>query len=241
MTDPQRTVGAEANQGRGIRVLHVEDSAQDAALAERQLRKAGYDVVALRVDSATAFAEALAGGDWDVIIADYAVPRFGAVPALELLKQSGRDIPFIILSGMISDEAAVASMRAGAHDYVLKNNLARLVPAIERGMQEVMTRRQKSKAEAALREADEAIHLRETRLQGIISSAMDAIISVDDRQQIVVFNHAAEKMFACTASEHSAHRLIALFQLSFALSIASISGVSVLLARPRGPCTRPEF
>jgi two-component system, cell cycle sensor histidine kinase and response regulator CckA len=194
--------GPQHNPGGGtLRVLHVEDSAQDAELVERQLRKAGYDVAALRVDSAAAFAEALAGGDWDVIIADYSVPRFGAVPALKLLKQSERDIPFIILSGMISDEAAVASMRAGAHDYVLKNNLARLVPAIEREMQEVVTRRQKRQAEAALQEADAAIHVRETRLQGIIGSAMDAIISVDEQQRIVVFNHAAEKMFVCTVSE----------------------------------------
>jgi PAS domain S-box-containing protein len=174
-----------------LRVMIVEDSELDAQLVERQLRTAGYDVNVLRVDSAAAFVEALAAGDWDIIISDYAVPGFGAVPALELLKQSKWDIPFIIVSGAITDEIAVASMRAGAHDYVLKDKIARLVPAIEREMQEVVTRRQKLQAEEAVR-----------NLSAIVESSDDAIIGktlLDGT--ITSWNRGAEQLYGYTAAE----------------------------------------
>ena len=133
-----------------LRVLMVEDSPDDAELIELELTNGGYQIEALRVVSAADMATALNSADWDVIIADYSVPGFGAVPSLKLLRESGRDIPFIIVTGSISDEMAVASMRAGAHDYVLKDNLLRLVPAVEREIKESAARHQKHEAEAAL-------------------------------------------------------------------------------------------
>jgi PAS domain S-box-containing protein len=168
----------------------VEDSEPDALLVERQLKKAGYAVSALRVESAAAFTEALASGNWDVIIADYTVPGFGAVPALEHLKQSSLDIPFIIVSGAITDEIAVASMRAGAHDYVLKDNIARLVPAIEREIREAATRRQKREAEAAVRD-----------LAAIVESSEDAILGKSSSGTITAWNKGAEQLYGYTAKE----------------------------------------
>lgn len=123
---------AELPNLKQLRVLAVEDSPEDTELLERHLSVSGTHVSIDRVTNSSDMRDALANRDYDVVIADYNVPGFGAIPALKLLKQSGRDIPFIILSGTISDETAVAAMRAGAHDYIVKGNLARLLPAVER-------------------------------------------------------------------------------------------------------------
>jgi DNA-binding NtrC family response regulator len=135
-----------------LSVLIVEDSPVDALLVERHLARAGNEVYAERVENAAAMQEALSRREWDAIVSDYTIPGFGALAALRLPKQSRHDIPFIVLSGTIDEETAVAVMRSGAHDYILKDNLARLVPAIEREMQEVAARRLRRQTEAALRD-----------------------------------------------------------------------------------------
>ena len=173
-----------------LQVLIVEDSLDDAELVERELNKAGYDVAALRVADAPAFMDALEGRHWDAILADYTVPGFGALPALNLLKQSGCDIPFIIVTGGISDETAVQSMRAGAHDYVLKDKLVRLIPAIEREMQEAVSRRQKREAEATLQ-------LQSAALQ----AAANAIVITDRQGSIEWVNSAFTKLTGYTEAE----------------------------------------
>jgi PAS domain S-box-containing protein len=188
-------------------VLLVEDSLEDAELLERHFTISGFQVSIDRVANSSDMRDALANRDYDVVIADYTVPGFGAIPALRLLKQSGRDIPFIILSGTMSDETAVAAMRAGAQDYVVKGNLSRLLPAMEREIQEAVARRHKRQMEVALHEADKAVSVGEARLQGIIGSAMDAIITIGADQHILVFNAAAEKIFGCPATEAIGHPL----------------------------------
>jgi PAS domain S-box-containing protein len=133
-----------------LRVLIVDDSESDAGLITRRLGQAGYDLVHDRVDTADDLRAALAQTDWDIVIADYHLPRFSAPAALEISQENGRDLPFIIVSGTIGEERAVAMMKAGAHDYVMKDNLARLVPAVERELREAGGRRERQRAEEAL-------------------------------------------------------------------------------------------
>src|SRR5664279_3228674 len=141
------------------RVLQVEDSESDAALMVRLLEKSGYRVRAERVEEADPMRQALAREDWEVVIADFHLPQFDAVAALDFLHQSGRDIPFIVVSGMIGEDRAVEMMRAGAHDYVLKDRIARLVPAVQREIREHQSRVERRRTEAQLRDRDEWLAL----------------------------------------------------------------------------------
>jgi two-component sensor histidine kinase len=138
-----------------LRVLQIEDSLSDAALTERALTKAGYRVFSRRIESASQMRAALAEHPWDVIIADYRLPDFDAPAALSLLQKSGLDIPFIVVSGAIGEELTAAIMKAGAHDYLLKDDMARLAPAVEREIRDARTRRERAQAELALSESRE--------------------------------------------------------------------------------------
>jgi PAS domain S-box-containing protein len=130
-----------------IQVLLVEDLEQDAALLLRELRHGGYEPTCERVETAAAMASALDRQPWDVVIADYMLPGFSGPAALKLLQRRNLDLPFIIVSGHIDEDTAVASMKAGAHDYVMKDRLTRLVPAIEREMAEAEVRRARHRSE----------------------------------------------------------------------------------------------
>jgi DNA-binding NtrC family response regulator len=119
-----------------LRVLIVEDSEFDAQVMVSLLRKGGYDVTFQRVESAEAMQTALATGEWQLVLADYNLPTFNAPAALKLLQDTGLDLPFIIVSGGIGEDIAVACMKGGAHDYLMKGNLNRLAPAVERELRE---------------------------------------------------------------------------------------------------------
>jgi two-component system, NarL family, sensor histidine kinase UhpB len=138
-----------------LRVLVVEDSDDDYRLLLVTLERGGYEPSSQRVDTAEAMRDALTHREWDLIISDYMVPGFGGLPALSLLKETGLDIPFILVSGQIGEEIAVTSMKAGAHDYLMKDRLARLIPAIERELREADTRRARRRAEQERRETEE--------------------------------------------------------------------------------------
>jgi signal transduction histidine kinase len=135
-----------------LRLLIVEDFEDDAVLLLRELRRSGYDPAHEQVDNAAAMKAALDAKPWDVVVSDYSMPNFSAPAALNVLQQSGFDLPFIIVSGAIGEDAAVAAMKAGAHDYVMKGNMARLAPAIARELREVQIRRERRQAEQAFRE-----------------------------------------------------------------------------------------
>jgi len=152
--------GTSNGPKRSLRVLMVEDSQPDALLLARALRRGGLEIVSERVDTAETMQAALQKHAWDLILCDHSMPHFSAPEALELLKDHGLDVPFIIVSGYIEEETAVAAMQAGAHDYIMKDRLARLVPAVQRELREAQVRRARRKSEEELRRAHEELELR---------------------------------------------------------------------------------
>ena len=125
-----------------LSLLIIEDSEDDALLVVRALKQAGYDVAASQVHTADGLREALRRQAFDVIVADYTMPGFSGSRALAMVREQGLDIPFIFVSGTIGEDVAVAAMKTGAHDYIVKGNLARLAPAVERELREAATRRE---------------------------------------------------------------------------------------------------
>jgi signal transduction histidine kinase len=136
-----------------LRVLIVEDSEEDAELIILELKRGGYDPVFQRVDNAADMARALETGSWDVVLSDYSMPCFSVAEALSVVQDQGMDVPFVIVSATIGEEAAVAAMKAGAHDYILKHRLGRLVPAVERELRESNLRRERRQLEEQLHHA----------------------------------------------------------------------------------------
>ncbi|HWW82457.1 MAG TPA: PAS domain S-box protein, partial [Vicinamibacterales bacterium] len=135
---------------RALRVLQIEDNESDADLLLRELHRAGYDAVSRRVDTMPALKEALEE-DWDVILCDFRMPKLNALMALDIVRSRQIDTPFIIVSGTVGEEHAVAALRSGAQDFVLKDKLTRLIPAIERELRDSETRIKRALAESALR------------------------------------------------------------------------------------------
>src|SRR5215208_376216 len=124
-----------------LRVLVIEDSADDAELIVREIERGGYTLDWKRVETKADMQIALSGQPWDVILSDYSMPHFSAMAALATLKASGLDIPFIVISGTIGEETAVAALKTGAHDFLVKDKLARLIPALERELRDAEVRR----------------------------------------------------------------------------------------------------
>ncbi len=141
-----------------LRVLFVEDSPDDVELISRELIRHGFQTESRAVESRADFLEALASETFDVILSDHSMTRFSSTEALRLLHEHAKDIPFIIVSGTISEDSAVDAMRAGAHDYVLKQNLRRLGPAVERELREAANRKAQRNTQAALQASEQRLH-----------------------------------------------------------------------------------
>ena len=124
-----------------LRVLIVEDSEDDALLLVRDLRRIGYDPTWERVDTASSTKAALTKQTWDMVFADYYMPRFGALDALDLVQETDMVLPFVIVSAMMGEDTAVSAIKAGAHDWVMKGDLARLNTAVERELRQAEVRR----------------------------------------------------------------------------------------------------
>ncbi|MDB6112799.1 MAG: putative sensor protein [Pedosphaera sp.] len=142
---------------KSLRVLMVEDSEDDAHFVIRELKRGGFEPVFERVETSKGLTSALDRQPWDLIISDHSMPGFGSLDALELVKGKELDIPFIVVSGAIGEDMAVKAMKAGASDYVMKSQLTRLVPTIERELREASSRRARRKAEEALRRGQQEL------------------------------------------------------------------------------------
>jgi len=177
-----------------LKLLLVEDSEDDAALLLLRLRQGGYKVQSQRVDTAPAMRGALQRERWDLVISDYVMPQFSGLAALAVLQEQGADIPFIIVSGHIGEDTAVASMKAGAHDYLMKDNLARLVPAVEREIAEAQIRH-------ARRQADEKLRQEHSFRETIEASIPSGIAVVDMQKRQAYVNPAFCAMVGRSESE----------------------------------------
>ncbi len=137
-----------------LRVLIVEDSEEEALLMLLQLQRGGYEPAYERVDTPESMDAALRREAWDIVLSDFSMPRFSGWAALKLFKEAGLNIPFIMVSGKIGEDTAIDAMKAGAHDYIMKDNLQRLIPSVKRELREAESRRQRYKAEQALRQSE---------------------------------------------------------------------------------------
>lgn len=177
-----------------IRVLIVEDSNFDAMVVLKELEHGGYKPEYELVENAQAMKAALSARQWDIVISDYVMPDFSGLDAIRLLQKSGHDIPIIIVSGKIGEDIAVEAMKAGAHDYLIKGNLARLIPAIERELSEAHECRRLKQTEAELKNARE-------KLESFFNNTSDAIIITDLELNILQVNKGFEKIYGWKTDE----------------------------------------
>lgn len=177
-----------------LRALIIEDSEFDAVLLVNQLRLGQYQVSWERVDTAVAMRRALGAQPWDIVFSDHQMPQFSAPEALQLLQATALDLPFIIVSGGIGEATAVALMKAGAHDFLMKGQLGRLVPAVERELREAANR-------AARRQAEQAVRESEIRYRLLWQNSPDAILMMDPEGGISFVNPAVQAVFGYAPEE----------------------------------------
>jgi len=174
-----------------LRILLVEDSPDDAALLLWELKRAEFDCRFLRVESREAMEAALDSEEWDLVLSDFILPSFSGIDALRIVLERELDIPFIMVSGKTGEDVAVEAMRAGAHDYILKGNLSRLVPAIRRELLDFRQRREKRSAERELRLLKQAV---ETIPLGVTISDMKGSILYSNPAEARMHGYTVEEL-----------------------------------------------
>lgn len=183
-----------------IEILIVEDSENDVLLLLEELKQKNYSPVFKRVETRDEFLAALKNRVWDAVICDYVLPQFGGPEALELFLAHGYDVPFVVVSGAFGEDKAVSMMKAGANDYILKTNLSRLVPALERELEAAQERRLRKRAEGAMQ-----------YLAAIVESSEDGIYGMGLDSLTASWNPAAERLFGYSAEEIVGRSMEALF------------------------------
>ncbi|HVV73313.1 MAG TPA: PAS domain S-box protein, partial [Verrucomicrobiae bacterium] len=168
----------------------MEDSIEDTFLIVRELQRGNFNVTFERVETAAAMRAALREQIWDIILSDYSMPSFSGGEALTLYQQSELDIPFIVVSGAMGEELAVQMLKAGAHEYVMKDNLSRLVPAVRHELHAAQERRNRRRAEAV-----------KAYLAAIVECCEDAIIGQTMDGTVLSWNSGAERLYGYSALE----------------------------------------
>lgn len=179
---------------KSLKVLLVEDSMEDGLLLLRELSRGGYQPEHLRVDTPEELRGALKAKEWDLVLSDYRMPGFDASAALVILQESGKDIPFIIVSGKIGEDLAVAALKAGASDYVMKGSLARLVPVVERELREAAERRQHQSSQQQVRRA-------KAEWEAAFDAVSDLILVTDPEGHIARCNARVAAYFECSYAD----------------------------------------
>ena len=185
---------SKISKPQSLRVLIVEDSEDDVLLIIRELKKGGYDPVYERVETATAMKKALKEKQWDIILCDYKLPKFSGPKVIAVLKETNIDIPIIIVSGTIGEETAVECTRLGTHDYIMKDNLSRLCPAIARELEEADSRSKRKQVEEALRQSEEKYRNLVERASDGIGIAQDAILQYVNPRLAEMIGYSVEEL-----------------------------------------------
>lgn len=217
-----------------LRVLLIEDSESDAGLIVRHLENAGYDVHANCVQTAEALRAALASPAYDAIIADYHLPQFDAPAALAIVREIGHDIPFLVVSGTMGEERAVAMMKAGAQDYLMKSNLARLAPAMAREIQDALARRELRRAEVERQRLEEQF-VQAQKMESI--GRLAGTVAHDFNNLLTVITGYAQMGLSALSPQDHLHEAFAQIDEA-ARRAAELSGRLLAFSRPKPAAPR---